>query len=92
ALVYTAFILVFYREGMNQILLFVVFLAVALFLLSLIFPVAWILVGIAAIAIVVFWGTNVDKGKEIIRSSGLNVIAADDLKDGAQKIVKAVKG
>ena len=23
---------------------------------------------------------------------GLNVIAADDLKDGAQKIVKAVKG
>ncbi|MFO7879504.1 MAG: rod shape-determining protein RodA [Bacteroidota bacterium] len=55
ALVYTAFILVFYREGMNQILLFVVFLAVALFLLSLIFPVAWILVGIAAIAIVVFW-------------------------------------
>ena len=37
-------------------------------------------------------GTNVEKGKEIINSSGLNVIAADDLKDGAQKIVKAVKG
>ena len=37
-------------------------------------------------------GTNVEQGKEIIRNSGLNVIAADDLKDGAQKIVKAVKG
>ena len=37
-------------------------------------------------------GTNVEKGKEIIANSGLNVIAADDLKDGAEKIVKAVKG
>ena len=37
-------------------------------------------------------GTNVEKGKEIINSSGLNVIAADDLKDGAEKIVAAVKG
>ena len=34
-------------------------------------------------------GTNVEKGKEIIKGSGLNVIAADDLKDGAEKIVKA---
>ncbi len=37
-------------------------------------------------------GTNVEKGKEIIGSSGLNVIAADDLDDAAQKIVKAVRG
>jgi succinyl-CoA synthetase beta subunit len=37
-------------------------------------------------------GTNVDLGKKIINDSGLNVIAADDLKDGAEKIVKAVKG
>ncbi|MBU2891584.1 ADP-forming succinate--CoA ligase subunit beta [Celeribacter halophilus] len=37
-------------------------------------------------------GTNVELGKEIINNSGLDVIAADDLKDGAQKIVKAVKG
>jgi succinyl-CoA synthetase beta subunit len=37
-------------------------------------------------------GTNVDKGKEIINTSGLNVISADDLDDAAQKIVKAVKG
>ncbi|QBX99648.1 ADP-forming succinate--CoA ligase subunit beta [Rhodophyticola sp. CCM32] len=37
-------------------------------------------------------GTNVEKGKEIINSSDLAVIAADDLKDGAEKIVAAVKG
>jgi succinyl-CoA synthetase beta subunit len=37
-------------------------------------------------------GTNVDKGKEIIANSGLNVIPADDLDDAAQKIVAAVKG
>ena len=36
-------------------------------------------------------GTNVEKGKEIIRNSGLNVIPADDLDDAAQKIVAAVK-
>jgi succinyl-CoA synthetase beta subunit len=34
----------------------------------------------------------VDLGKEIIRNSGLNVIAADNLSDAAEKIVKAVKG
>jgi succinyl-CoA synthetase beta subunit len=37
-------------------------------------------------------GTSVAEGKAIINNSGLDVIAADDLKDGAQKIVKAVKG
>jgi succinyl-CoA synthetase beta subunit len=37
-------------------------------------------------------GTNVEKGKDIINNSGLDVIAANDLKDGAVKIVKAVKG
>ncbi|MEM6900761.1 MAG: ADP-forming succinate--CoA ligase subunit beta [Pseudomonadota bacterium] len=36
-------------------------------------------------------GTNVDLGKKIIADSGLNVIAADDLDDAAQKIVSAVK-
>ncbi|WP_071672963.1 ADP-forming succinate--CoA ligase subunit beta [Nioella nitratireducens] len=49
-------------------------------------------VGLQVPLVVRLEGTNVDKGKEIISSSGLNVIAADDLKDGAQKIVKAVKG
>jgi succinyl-CoA synthetase beta subunit len=37
-------------------------------------------------------GTNVDKGKEIIATSNLNVTSANDLDDAAQKIVKAVKG
>lgn len=36
-------------------------------------------------------GTNVEKGKEILSKSGLNIIAADDLNDAASKIVKAVK-
>jgi len=49
-------------------------------------------VGLKVPLVVRLEGTNVDKGKEIIQNSGLDVIAADDLKDGAQKIVKAVKG
>ena len=49
-------------------------------------------VGLKVPLVVRLEGTNVEKGKEIISSSGLDVIAADDLKDGAQKIVKAVKG
>src|SRR5450432_966364 len=37
-------------------------------------------------------GTNVELGKQIINESGLNVISANDLADGAEKIVKAVRG
>jgi succinyl-CoA synthetase beta subunit len=37
-------------------------------------------------------GTNVEKGKQIIRDSGLAVIPANDLDDAAQKIVAAVRG
>jgi succinyl-CoA synthetase beta subunit len=48
-------------------------------------------VGLKVPLVVRLEGTNVEKGKEIIRSSGLNVIPADDLDDAAQKIVKAVK-
>jgi succinyl-CoA synthetase beta subunit len=36
-------------------------------------------------------GTNVDLGKEILAKSGLAIIAANDLGDAAEKIVKAVK-
>ena len=36
-------------------------------------------------------GSNVDLGKKIIRDSGLAVIGADSLVDGAEKIVAAVK-
>ena len=49
-------------------------------------------VGITVPLVVRLEGTNVEKGKEIINSSGLDVIAADNLKDGAEKIVAAVKG
>ena len=48
-------------------------------------------VGLKVPLVVRLEGTNVEKGKEIINSSGLAVIAADDLKDGAEKIVAAVK-
>ncbi|MBM3579513.1 MAG: ADP-forming succinate--CoA ligase subunit beta [Alphaproteobacteria bacterium] len=36
-------------------------------------------------------GTNVDLGKDILAKSGLSIIAANDLADAAEKIVKAVK-
>ncbi|MEO8160671.1 MAG: succinate--CoA ligase subunit beta, partial [Arenimonas sp.] len=36
-------------------------------------------------------GTNVDKGKELLRGSGLAIIAADDINDGARKVVAAAK-
>jgi succinyl-CoA synthetase beta subunit len=49
-------------------------------------------VGLKVPLVVRLEGTNVEEGKKIINESGLDVIAADDLKDGAQKIVKAVKG
>ena len=49
-------------------------------------------VGLEVPLVVRLEGTNVEKGKEIINTSGLDVIAADNLKDGAEKIVSAVKG
>ena len=49
-------------------------------------------VGLQVPLVVRLEGTNVEKGKQIINESDVNVIAADDLKDGAQKIVAAVKG
>jgi succinyl-CoA synthetase beta subunit len=49
-------------------------------------------VGLRVPLVVRLEGTNVDKGKEIIATSSLNVTSANDLDDAAQKIVKAVKG
>ena len=49
-------------------------------------------VGLSVPLVVRLEGTNVEKGKEIINNSGLDVIAADNLADAAQKIVNAVKG
>ncbi len=48
-------------------------------------------VGLKVPLVVRLEGTNVDKGKEIIEASGLNIIPADDLDDAARKIVEAVK-
>jgi succinyl-CoA synthetase beta subunit len=33
-------------------------------------------------------GTNVEVGQQILRDSGLNFTIANDMKDGAQKVVK----
>ncbi|SLN59431.1 Succinyl-CoA ligase [ADP-forming] subunit beta [Roseivivax jejudonensis] len=49
-------------------------------------------VGLEVPLVVRLEGTNVEQGKTLINESGLNVIAADSLSDGAQKIVKEVKG
>jgi succinyl-CoA synthetase beta subunit len=48
--------------------------------------------GLAVPLVVRLEGTNVELGKTIIEQSGLNVIAANDLADGAEKIVAAVRG
>ncbi|MCI3135073.1 ADP-forming succinate--CoA ligase subunit beta [Phenylobacterium aquaticum] len=48
--------------------------------------------GLAVPLVVRLEGTNAQQGKDIINNSGLNVIAANDLSDGAEKIVKAVRG
>ena len=49
-------------------------------------------VGLEVPLVVRLEGTNVEEGKAIINNSGLNVIAAEDLDDAAQKIVAAVGG
>ncbi|WP_397544038.1 ADP-forming succinate--CoA ligase subunit beta [Roseovarius salis] len=49
-------------------------------------------VGLNVPLVVRLEGTNVAQGKEILNNSDVNVIAADDLADAADKIVKAVKG
>jgi succinyl-CoA synthetase beta subunit len=49
-------------------------------------------VGLRVPLVVRLEGTNVNEGKDILAKSNLNVTAADDLDDAAQKIVKAVRG
>lgn len=36
-------------------------------------------------------GTNVAKGKEILKTSGMKLIAADDLDDAAKKAVQSIQ-
>ena len=47
-------------------------------------------VGLKVPLVVRLEGTNVEEGKAILNQSGLDVMAADDLDDAAQKIVAAV--
>ena len=48
-------------------------------------------VGLSVPLVVRLEGTNVELGKKVIAESGLNVVAADDLDDAAQKIVRATR-
>lgn len=47
-------------------------------------------VGLKVPLVVRLEGTNVELGKKILNESGLNIVAADSMADGAQKIVKLV--
>ncbi len=49
-------------------------------------------VGLEVPLVVRLEGTNVDLGKRIIDESGLNVVSAADMKDGARKIVELAGG
>jgi succinyl-CoA synthetase beta subunit len=46
-------------------------------------------VGVTIPVVVRLEGTNVEAGKELLRNSGLAIIAADDITDGARKAVAA---
>ena len=48
-------------------------------------------VGVSVPVVVRLEGTNVTKGRELLASSGLDIIAADDLTDAAKKAVAAAK-
>jgi succinyl-CoA synthetase beta subunit len=47
-------------------------------------------VGVSVPVVVRLEGTNVDKGRELLDGSGLDIIAAEDLTDAARKVVAAV--
>jgi succinyl-CoA synthetase beta subunit len=46
-------------------------------------------VGVSVPVVVRLEGTNVDKGRELLANSGLDIISADDLTDAAKKVVAA---
>jgi succinyl-CoA synthetase beta subunit len=46
-------------------------------------------VGVSDPVVVRLEGTNVDKGRQLLAESGLDIIAADDLTDAAKKVVAA---
>ncbi len=48
-------------------------------------------VGLDVPLVVRLEGTNVEIGKQILDESGLDLVSADDMKDGAQKIMELTK-
>jgi succinyl-CoA synthetase beta subunit len=49
-------------------------------------------VGIGVPVVIRMEGTNVDRGRQILEESGLNLIAAKDLNDAAQKVASIARG
>ncbi len=49
-------------------------------------------VGVKVPLVVRLQGTNVDKGREILQGSGLDIIAAEKMDEAAQKVVEAARG
>jgi len=48
-------------------------------------------VGVQVPLIVRLEGTNVERGKEILKESDVTIITADDLDDAAMKAVKSIQ-
>jgi len=48
-------------------------------------------VGVQVPVVVRLEGTNVERGRELLATSGLAIIAAEDLTDAAKKVVGAVR-
>lgn len=48
-------------------------------------------VGVKVPVVVRLEGTNVEEGKQLLRDSGMAIIPADNINDGAKKVVAAVK-
>ncbi|MDD9894030.1 MAG: succinate--CoA ligase subunit beta, partial [Gammaproteobacteria bacterium] len=48
-------------------------------------------VGVSVPVIVRLEGTNVDRGRELLAESGLDIVTAEGLTDAAQKAVAAAK-
>ncbi|MBD1400403.1 ADP-forming succinate--CoA ligase subunit beta [Pelovirga terrestris] len=49
-------------------------------------------VGVSIPLVVRLEGTNVEKGRQLLAESGLNIVSAEGMADAAEKIVKAVNG
>ncbi|MCF0237623.1 MAG: succinate--CoA ligase subunit beta, partial [Sphaerochaetaceae bacterium] len=49
-------------------------------------------IGVKIPIVVRLEGTNVELGKKIIEGSGLSIISASDMADGARKAIAAAKG